>query len=494
MLSKLLPRSLVGSSRRLCDSTSYEVHEPAMPNVVTQIPGPRSKALLEDLNQVQFMPSVQFFVDYEKSCGNYIVDADGNTLLDVFTQIASVPLGYNHPALREAAQSDEIINSLINRPALGVFPAEDWGNRLRNVLMRVAPPGLSNVIPMMCGTCSNENAMKLMFMKYMEKERGERLDFTPEELSSAMRGQQPGIPKLSILSFNGSFHGRSIGCLSVTHSKAIHLLDIPQMGWPVCRFPRYDYPLLENTRTNAEEDDLCLERVEACIEDQKKAGCPVAGIIVEPIQAEGGDHHGSAEWFQGLVDISRKYGICLLIDEVQTGGGASGKMWMHEHFDLTYPPDLVTFSKKMLAGGIYHKPELAPKHAARIFNTWVGEPSKLILLEAVLETIRSEMLLDRVHHVGLAMRGELEILCREFGHIANARGCGTMCAVDCPSPKIRDKLIEGMREEGIHLGVCGETTVRFRPTLTFDTHHLAILLSTLRKVLIDLKFTCYIPL
>ena len=96
--------------------------------------------------------------------------------------------------------------------------------------MRVAPPGADNIITMMCGTCSNENAMKLMFMKYAEKMRGGRVDFTPEELASAMVGEMPGIPKMSVISFHGSFHGRTIGCLSVTHSKPIHLVDIPLMG------------------------------------------------------------------------------------------------------------------------------------------------------------------------------------------------------------------------------------------------------------------------
>ena len=107
-------------------------------------------------------------------------------------------------------------------------------------------------------------------------------------------------------------------------------------------------------------------------------GVPAAGMIAEPVQAEGGDHHGSAGWFQGLQNICTKHGIYLIIDEVQTGGGATGKMWAHEHFELENGPDLVTYSKKMLAGGVYHKQELAPKHPARIFNTWVGEPSKLV--------------------------------------------------------------------------------------------------------------------
>ena len=80
--------------------------------------------------------------------------------------------------------------------------------------------------------------------------------------------------------------------------------------------------------------------------------------------------------FQGLQKVCAKYQATFLIDEVQTGGGPTGKMWAHEYFDLPEAPDMVTFSKKMLTGGIFHKKDLRPKQAYRIFNTWVGDPSE----------------------------------------------------------------------------------------------------------------------
>jgi len=109
----------------------------------------------------------------------------------------------------------------------------------------------------------------------------------------------------------------------------------------------------------------------------------VAGVIIEPIQAEGGDNHASPEFFQELQRVTRKvrlakqlsystlskdilqshvkifqYGAALLIDEVQTGGGPTGKMWCHEYFNLDTPPDVMTFSKKMQLGGYYHSEDL----------------------------------------------------------------------------------------------------------------------------------------
>ena len=91
---------------------------------------------------------------------------------------------------------------------------------------------------MMCGTCSNENAIKLMFMKYMQKQRGDRVGFTEEEFQSTMANQAPGSPKLSILSFKGCFHGRTVGLLSCSNSRPIHGVDIPTLPWPKADFPQ----------------------------------------------------------------------------------------------------------------------------------------------------------------------------------------------------------------------------------------------------------------
>ncbi len=158
--------------------------------------------------------------------------------------------------------------------------------------------------------------------------------------------------------------------LSTTHSKYIHKIDVPALDWPIAPFPRYKYPLEENVRENEAEDRKCLAAVEDLIDQWKKKNHDVAGIIVEPIQAEGGDNEGSPSFFQGLQKIAKKKGIALLIDEVQTGGGATGKFWCHDWFDLEESPDVVTFSKKMQIGGFYHKLQFRPDQEYRVFNTW----------------------------------------------------------------------------------------------------------------------------
>lgn len=206
----------------------------------------------------------------------------------------------------------------------------------------------------MCGSCSNENAFKNIFIAYRRKQRGVNVDFTINESESCLINEPPGSPQLSILSFHGAFHGRTLGALSTTHSKAIHKLDIPAFDWPVAHFPHYKYPLDENQRENDAQDRKCLEEVEDLIDKYDKKGIPVAGVIIEPIQSEGGDNEASSEFFQQLQRLCKKRGVALLMDEVQTGVGPTGKFWCHEHFDLDTPPDIVTFSKKMQLGGYFH--------------------------------------------------------------------------------------------------------------------------------------------
>jgi 4-aminobutyrate aminotransferase/(S)-3-amino-2-methylpropionate transaminase len=279
-----------------------------------------------------------------------------------------------------------MINAIINRPALGNFPSGDYADILKTGILTVAPPGLNQVFTALAGSDANETAYKAAFMYYRRRERGEGIDFTEEEMESAMRNSAPGSPELAIMSFKRAFHGRLFGSLSTTRSKPIHKLDIPSFNWPQAEFPALKYPLEENVEANAAEEKHCLEQVEKII---KTWHCPVAAIVVEPIQSEGGDNHASPVFFQGLRNITKKLNVLLIVDEVQTGVGATGKFWAHEHWNLTSPPDMVTFSKKAQTAGYYFGDvKLRPNKAYRQFNTWMGDPSKAILFRAIIQEIK----------------------------------------------------------------------------------------------------------
>lgn len=461
--------------------------EPDYPRMVTEVPGPKSRELCKQLSTVQNSDAVHFFVNYEKSRGNYVVDVDGNTMLDLFTQIASLPLGYNHPRMINAITDPKNLTTFINRPALGSYPPEDFVQNLLKTLLSVAPKGLDHVQTMGCGTCSIESGHKAMFMAYQRKIRGDRPP-TEEEMSSSLMNQLPGSPKLSILSFTGAFHGRGMGALACSHAKWFHKLDFPVPDWPIAPFPQLKYPLEEHVRENAEEEQKCLEVTRDLIEKYRLLGEPVAGMCIEPVQSEGGDNHASPAFFQGLQDICKETGVYLLMDEVQTGCGASGKFWAHEHFNLRESPDVVTFSKKMLSGGFYFKDELKPMDGYRIYNTWVGDPSKLILLDEVLSEVRQNNVLNNVQEVGKILMDGLKDLQNQYpGLLANTRGMGALCAVDMPSVAIRDNILGKLRNKGVHTGGCGIMSMRLRPSLIFKKHHAAIFLDTLNTVLRDFK-------
>ncbi|KAI6233867.1 4-aminobutyrate aminotransferase, mitochondrial [Aphelenchoides fujianensis] len=464
-------------------TSSIATQEPKGPSVKTSVPGPRSQELHSQLKKVHQAPSVKFFVDYEKSFGNYLIDADGNEFLDPFMQISSIPLGYNHPELVELHKDPRWITSMISRPALGNYPRVDFAELVQNALISVAPKGLRHVQTMLCGTSANENAIKQAFIKYQTVKRGGQSP-TADDLSSCMKQKLPGTPNLCVLGFEGSFHGRSLAMLSVTRSKPIHKVDIPAFQWPIARFPRYKYPLNENEEYNRKQDEECLDDVRQHIESRKKQENDVAAVLVEPIQSEGGDFHGSPDFFKGLQKICKENGVTFIVDEVQTGGGASGHFWAHEKWDLPEAPDIVTFSKKLLLGGYYYKDEWAVNEPYRIFNTWMGEPTKLVVLEKVIEIIKRDKLVDKTRDVGDLLLAKLENVAFEFPKlVANARGQGTLCAFDMPNSEKRDKFLAEALKHGLHIGGCGDVAVRFRPALVFQRKHVETAVDIINKTL-----------
>jgi 4-aminobutyrate aminotransferase/(S)-3-amino-2-methylpropionate transaminase len=373
-------------------------------------------------------------------------------------------------------------SAIINRPALGNFPQHDWAEILKTGILKVAPKGLNQVFTAMAGSDANETAYKAAFMWKRQQQRGgANVEFTEEEISSSMNNQSPGAPQLSILSFKTAFHGRLFGSLSTTRSKPIHKMDIPAFDWPQATFPLLKYPLEENVEHNKKAEAEALADVERLLTTHHLPPC---AVVVEPVQSEGGDNHASPAFFRGLRELTKKHDVLLIVDEVQTGVGATGKFWAHEHWDLPSPPDMVTFSKKAQTAGYYFgNPELRPNKPYRQFNTWMGDPARAILFRAIIEEIERLDLVSNTASVGAYLYQGLERLQSQYPHeIMNLRGKGQGTFIAFDSPR-RDEFLKKAKGVGVNIGGSGERAVRLRPMLIFQRHHADILLEAVEKIL-----------
>jgi len=444
--------------------------EPEHSEMKTAVPGPRSEALRARHGRYQDARTVHVYQDAKQSLGNYLVDVDGNTMLDVYGHIAALPIGYNHPELLIAWRSGRFDWTAGYRPALGIAPPAEWVELVERTLMKVAPHGLTRLVTVTTGSEAVENAIKAAFIRHARRRRGGAAP-TDEDLRACMLNDQPGINAFKVISFEGGFHGRSLGALSLTRSKPIHKLDIPAFRWPMVPFPTSRFPLAAHEAENRASEARSLEAIAAVLDAHPDE---IAALIVEPIQGEGGDCHASPTFFQELRRLTSARGVTFIVDEVQTGGGATGTFWAHEAWKLSEPPDIVTFSKKMQLGGYYCREELAPPEPYRIFNTFLGDPLRAAQLEVVVEVIERHRLLENVSTTGAWLLGALvDLQARYPALLSGARASGTFGAIDAPDAATQLRLLDALRQRGLEVGGSGVRSVRFRPALIFAPRHAA---------------------
>nr|XP_002742104.2 PREDICTED: 4-aminobutyrate aminotransferase, mitochondrial-like [Saccoglossus kowalevskii] len=141
----------------------------------------------------------------------------------------------------------------------------------------------------------------------------------------------------------------------------------------------------------------------------------------------------------------------------------------------------------MLTGGYYYTDEMTVDAGLRVFNTWMGDPGKVILLGKVIETINKDKLLKNVQQTGEYLLENIQKLQDKYSKLLkNTRGIGTFCAVDAKDVVTMQKIMELMRNKGVQMGSCGAHTIRFRPTLVFQKHHVDIVMKLFDEVLQDL--------
>jgi 4-aminobutyrate aminotransferase / (S)-3-amino-2-methylpropionate transaminase len=452
--------------------------------IVTEIPGPLGRALAArggfDMQGIYRA----LVLDDSASAGVWAVDVDGNVLLDLFANFALGALGYNHPAVLAVARSDAFARAAANPTSTPFVTTPAWFDFLEELEAKWAPRGMTKVFCVDGGGEGVEAALKAAFIVHAEEGRERAgLPRNPLLLSEAdQRGflENAGTDAV-VVAFAGAFHGRGLGPLSATHSKAIHKADLPAFPWPMAPFPVSRFPLAEHAEENAREEERALAALDGIL--AVHAG-RVAAVLVEPLQSEGGDRHASPAFFRAVQARAKKAGAAFVLDEVQTGVGMSGTLWAHQQLDLPEPPDMVCFGKKMQMGGFFATPRFAIAQFGRMYQTRNGDRARAMLAAAILRTIDEEKLLARVKATGARFLAGLEELAKRHpALVSEPRGLGLLLAFDLPTPTVRDDFLKRALARGVFASYTGARSVRLRPHLITEIAEVEDALSVFDAVL-----------
>ena len=417
---------------------------------IMDLPGPRAKDIIERDHAV-ISPSYPrvypFVMDHGK--GVEVWDVDGNRFLDFAAGIAVVSTGHSHPAVVKAIQeqAEKFIHISSD------FYHVKWVE-LAEKMNEIAP--------------FEEDAISFM------------TNSGTESIEAAIKLARYYTGRSQFVGFLGSFHGRTMGAVSMTASKSIyHRGFYPLMNGVVhVPFPDPYRPILSQ---NPGDDygEVVVRYIEKQIFEHVVPATEVAGIIVEPIQGEGGYTFPTPGFFPALRNLCDRYGILLIVDEVQSGMGRTGKWWAIENFGVE--PDIVC-SAKGIASGVPFGVMMARKHIVSWpkgahGNTYGGNPLACAAALATIDLLENGYI-QNAAEVGVYLKDALdEILCRHPGcdhpSIGDVRGIGLMIGVEFiiandnkePAEELRDLIVDNAFRRGLLLLGCGKSTIRFTPPL-----------------------------
>lgn len=431
------------------------------PVIKHPLPGPKAKKIIE---RDRALLSPSFTRSYplvaHRGKGAWIEDPDGNVFLDFTAGIAVTSTGHCHPNVVKAIQRQA--KHLLHMSGTDFYYEAQV--KLAEKLASLAPGNFpKRVFFTNSGTESVEAAFKLARYK-TKRER--------------------------MISFFGAFHGRTMGSLSLTGSKVRQkenfgslVPGVTHVGYGYC----YRCPYHLNYPSCGLD---CVDFIEHTLFKKTVPPEEVAAIIIEPVQGEGGYVVPPPGYHQKLRDLTKKYGILLIADEVQSGMGRTGKMFAIEHWGVE--PDIITTAKGIASGlplgAMIARADLMDWEPGAHANTFGGNP---LACEAAYETIKllETKLLKNTTVVGAYLKGSLEELSRQFPLIGDVRGLGLMVGVELvkdrelktPAPKERDKIIEMAFQKGLLLLGCGESGIRFCPPLVVSKKEVDIAVKILKE-------------
>ena len=414
-------------------------------------------------------------LDLERSRGAWLHDArSGRDYLDFCMFFASNPIGYNHPKMQDPEFLAVLHRVAQLKPSLSDFYGVEYAWFVDTFGRVAMPEHMRYTFFIEGGSLGVENALKTAFDWKVRRNRAKGI--------AGQKGQQ-------IVHFRQAFHGRSGYTLSLTNTDPRKTDLFPRFPWPRIDNPGLRFPVTpEVLRDTKAAEERALEQIEQAFAQNPD---DIAAILIEPIQAEGGDVHFRPEFLRALEQKAREHDVLFILDEVQTGVGITGRMWAHEHWGLK--PDAVAFGKKIQLGGCMVGPRVDEvednvfKLSSRINSTWGGNLTDMVRSARFLEILQEDALVENTRVVGERLLAGLQALERELaGKLRNARGLGLMLAFDLETPELRDKALERTLANGLLLLPCGARSIRFRPPLNLTAAEADTALDLVRRSLKEL--------
>ena len=408
----------------------------AAPHIVTKLPGPRASAMIARDEKV-VSPSLTraYALVAESGSGMVVTDVDGNRFLDFAAGIAVASTGHAHPRVVQAIKDQA--ERLIHIAATDFYEPRyvAFSEKLASLAPFAEP---ARVFLTNSGTEAVEGAIKL----------------------ARYHTRRPGI-----IAFEGAFHGRTLGALSLTNSKVRQRAGFGPLLPMVEHSP---YPRVRTWRGHSGGDGTEeLEVLRRSILGRLIAPTDVAAIVVEPIQGEGGYFPAPRAFLEGLREICDEHGILLVADEIQSGIGRTGRWWAMEHAGVE--PDIVITAKGIASGmpigGFLARESVWTWKPGAHGSTFAGNPVCSAAGLATLQVIEDEGLVRNAAVMGERLKAGLEQVASDHPDVWDIRGVGLMIGVEFRTHEQAAAVEHAAFARGLLVLECGESTLRFCPPL-----------------------------
>ena len=429
----------------------------------------RPGKVIDTLAKYILVDGFHIVVDLERSKGSYMVDArNGRKYLDMYSYFSTLPIGHNHPKMREKDFLRELKAAALENPANSDVYTEEYAHFVRVFSRLALPKFMRHLFFIAGGALAVENALKTAMDWKIRK--------------NFSKGAKRELGK-KVIHFKEAFHGRSGYTLSLTNTSETKIKYFPKFRWPRVLNPKLRFPVTEKVLKEVErKEKKSLEQIESAL---KKYPKDIACLIIEPIQGEGGDNHFRKEFLQALEMVCRENDIMYVLDEIQTGFGATGKMWAFEHFGIK--PDIIAFGKKSQICGIMASKRVDEVKdnvfhmSSRINSTWGGNLVDMARGRKYLEIIVEDKLLQNAERMGKYFVKRLWELAEKHPKVSNVRGRGCFVAFEMPSTKERDSLRMRCWKNGLAVLASWPKSIRFRPPLTVNEKEIDECMEKLEK-------------